>query len=520
MDYALALWRLVCLLILALVVGPLLRCRRPAGAPPAPASLAAFSGVITFGFVLVLGLQAVWTLTPEVSQGFRDCAALDRRAYRLRSPHDRRTLADRAGTPLVVNLTTEQGIVRQHVFGGRIAHVLGYHSPRFGQTGAEAACNTELSTARRPAWTILGSLGRPGNPLTQPLRLTLDAGLQTAAADALGNRCGAVVVLAPATGEVLAMVSGPSFDPDNLSQASFRALRDDPRRPLLNRALAGLYPPGSTFKPVTAAALLAHGYGLATAVTVPAEGYLAPGDSQPIRDHEASEAARLGHSWAGHGRLTMRDAMAMSANGYFAALGSRLGPGVLADAGRAFGLDRPWALTPDGWQTDDLMARAGSLPDPADNPAQCARAAIGQGRVLVTPLHMALVAATVANHGQLRPPRLLLDAGSPEPLLVMTQPIADRVAGLMRCAVTDPRGTARGLRLGAVPVAAKTGSAENSNGEPHAWVIGFAPSNQPRLAFAVLVEHGGAGSKAAVPIARSVLDAARREGWLSGGGTP
>ncbi|MBI5831027.1 MAG: penicillin-binding protein 2 [Armatimonadetes bacterium] len=520
MDYALALWRLVCLAILALVVFPLLRCRRPAGAPPAPKSLAAFSGVVSLGFALVLALQALWALAPEVSSGYRACATLDRRTYRLRSPHDRRALADRAGTPLVVNVTSEAGIVRQHIFGSRIAHLLGYHHARFGQTGAEAACNTELSTARRPAWAILGSLGQPGNPLTSPLRLTLDTAIQCAAAEALNGRIGAVVVLAPTTGEVLALASAPSFDPDSLTQASFRQLRDDARRPLLNRALAGLYPPGSTYKPVTAAALLAQGYGPGTAVTVPPEGYTPPGDSQPIRDHEASEAARTGHAWAGHGRLDMRAAMAMSANGYFAALGNRLGGAALCEAGRAFGIDRPWALTPDGWQTDDLLARPGTLPDPRDRPAVVARAAIGQGRVLVTPLHMALVAAAVANHGQLMPPRLLLEAPAAQPLVVMTAPIADKVAGLMRCAVTDPRGTARGLRMGAIPVAAKTGSAENDKGAPHAWVIGFAPSDRPRLAFAVLVEHGGAGSKAAVPIARAVLEAARRGGWLAAGGTP
>jgi peptidoglycan glycosyltransferase len=512
MEYALALQRLVALGALALVVLPLARVRPPAGAPVPPRALATFAGAVGGLLLLTLAWQAYWTLTPDLSPGWRASTQFDSRAFRLRTLSDRRGLADRFGWPLAINAWQDGKVVRRYLLGRAAAHVTGYHHPRFGQAGAEGACNEFLATWRRPAWDILGNAPQSGPAVAAPLRLTLDARLQAAAAKALGERPGAVVVLAVPSGEVLALVSAPSFQPETLTPQSFQPSGHDQHSPLFNRALHGLYPPGSTFKPLLAAAAMAAGYGPQTSHETPPEGFLAPGDHQPIKDHEESEALHNGQDWTGHGRLDMRGALVCSSNGYFAWLGCELGGPAILEAAHLAGLDQTWPLVPAEHPAADLTSAAGHLPPKLTWPGEIARCAIGQDQILVTPLHMALLAGTIAADGWLAPPRLVLEGRAGAPRQVMTPAIARSVASLMASVVSDPRGTAHGLR-GTVPVAAKTGSAENNAGAAHGWVIGFAPADHPTLAFAVLVEHGETGAKSAVPIARAVLDAAESAGW-------
>jgi peptidoglycan glycosyltransferase len=512
MEYACAAQRLLLLVALGLFVLPLTVARRPLGAPHAPAALVRFGEVVGAGFLLLALWQSYWVLLPAASPGFRGAERYDARGWRLRTVDDRRGVVDRRGVPLVRNEVAAGRVLRRYPLGPAAAHVTGYHHRRYGQAGIESACNAELSTWRRPAWRVLGRAGRPGNVVTAPLRLTLDARLQVAAAQALGRRRGAVVVLQPVTGEVLALVSTPAYDPETLSAVDFQPSGPDGHNPLFNRALDGLYPPGSTFKPLVAAAALGAGYGLATVHETPAEGFVPPGDSLPIKDHEASDYAKQGLDWLGHGSLDMRGAMACSANGYFAWLGCQLGAEALLAAGRSCGLDESWSLI--RGPSRALACRPGHLPERLTTGAALARAAIGQDDVLVTPLHLALLAATIANDGVLRPPYVVGGEGPGTGRQVMTPELGRQVRGLMRCVVTDSRGTGRGLRLPGLPVAAKTGSAENSAGEPHSLVIALAPYDRPRLALAVVVEHGGQGSRAAVPVARAVLRAAAREGGL------
>ncbi len=509
MVFLLAFWRLLCLVVMGLVVWQLAMPRhRP---QPMPRSLRVFGRLLLLTFGLCALLQGIWAVYPGLSPGFRANLGRDRRVYRLQGLTDRRPVADRWGEPLIENELRDGEVVRRHVHGAATAHVLGYHHVRFGQTGVEAAYNDTLFTARRPAWGTLGALGQPGNPLAEPLRLTIDWRLQEVAAEALGDRAGAVVVVEPATGDVLVLVSAPSFDPNDLDRERFAQLSADDRRPLLNRALAGLYPPASTYKAVTAAAALAAGWGPGTTVDVPPGGFIPPGETQPIRDYEASRSTR----WAGHGELDMRSALALSANGYFAALGLELGAAELNQASRAFGLTDSWSLTPYEFGADTLRAKAGSGPREKDSAGITARDAIGQGRVLATPLHMALVMACIANDGVLVPPHVGL--GEPPRLTrqVLAEGRARQLAELLRAPVEDPRGTARALRIAGLSLAAKTGSAENTAGAAHGWLVGFAPVEAPRLAWAVLVEHGGTGSGSALPIARQVLLAAQDAGWFA-----
>lgn len=515
MEVALAAQRLAVLVGLAWLVVPLASVHRPPGAPRVPRPLRVFADVVGLGFVLVLGCNLLWALTPELDPGFQTVQQFDARPWRLRTVDDRRGVTDRRGVALIKNELSGGQVVRRYPLGAAASHLTGYHHRRFGQAGLEAAANELLSTWRQPSWAILQQASQSKAPLHPPLRLTLEAKLQQVAAKGLGQRNGAAVVLDPATGEVLALVSSPGFNPETLGPADFQRARSGDRQPLLNRALDGLYPPGSTFKPVVAAAALAQPqrFGLGTVHETPPEGFCPPGDSKPIQDHEASEAARTGEAWAGHGPIDMRKALAVSSNGYFGWLGCELGGPALLAAAQACRLDASWRLVRGEGDANALTCKPGHLPAQLTSPADVARFAIGQQELLLTPLHLALLAGTIGNDGVLVPPHLLADDAPARGVALLTPALARQVKGLMRCAVTDRAGTARGLRLGQLAVAAKTGSAENSAGAPHAWVIAVAPYERPRLALAVVVEHGGQGARAAVPIARNLLQAAAGLGW-------
>lgn len=513
MEALLAGYRLLVLAALAWWCGAVSVVRRPAGAPPTPRPLRWFVGGIVALFGLTLGWQAFWTLRAGTVPAFRRVDRYDSRGWRLIDPRDRRAVTDRFGESVIVSRFGEAGARRVYPLGSDAAHLTGYLDRVYGKAGLEAVCDDRLATWRRPAWATLAEAVEHGaTALPEPLKLTLDARLQRAAATALGRHAGAVVVLNPAEGDLLAVVSGPSYDPNAISGERFDQLAERSDSPLLDRALHGLYPPGSTFKPVVAAAALARGYPVETEYEIGPDGYLAPGDTQPVRDFEAT-ALPAGRVWRGHGPLTMPAALARSANGYFACLGVCLGAEPVLEFARRFGLDRGFAPVRPA-RAPDLTSTAGRLPSGRLRPGDVARLAIGQQELLVTPLGMALTAATVANYGLLAPPRLLLDQSPPAPEPVLDTVTARAVQALMAGVVARPGGTGAGLRGAGVPVAAKTGSAENPGGPAHGWVIAFAPVEQATIALAVLVEHGGTGSGAAVPIARAVLRAAREAGYF------
>jgi peptidoglycan glycosyltransferase len=380
---------------------------------------------------------------------------------------------------------------------------VGYTHPRYGATGAESAADARLNGATPERLASWGELGRQiltgdKRPRGQDLVLTLDAALQLAALRGLGDRHGAAVLLRPRDGAVLVLASSPSFDPNRLAPELFRG--GDPDTPLLNRATQGLYPPGSTFKTVLAAAALDSGFE--GTLDCPAAGFTTSRYYPPIRDHDFYEARVRGRRWSGHGRLGLAEAYVESSNVFFAQLGVRLGRETLLGAGERFGFDRQVSLHPAGGRSWTMST--GRIPRLAPRDLYgLAQASIGQGRVLATPAHLATVAAAVANRGLAMRPRLIAD-DPPEPLgQYMTPETAARLARMMRRAVSE--GTGRSIDGPELAIAGKTGTAENPRGAPHSWFLGFAPAESPELAVAVLVEHGGFGSRAAAPIARDLL---------------
>jgi len=337
-------------------------------------------------------------------------------------------------------------------------------------------------------------------PRGQDVTLTLDKDLQEAATDALHTYAvkvkdlhtgqpqnkGAAVLLNAQTGEVLALASLPTFDPAMLTPESWAALQTQSAGPAFNRALSGLYPPGSSFKIVTATAGLAHGLGN-TVVTCRHT------DTNVVWRFDGHNYSRRRitdeEGFVPHGATDMAKALRVSCNVYFAHLGIALGAKALYQTGQGqFGL----AHLP-------MVAKIGEdLPD----------CAYGQGAIQVTPLEMARVAQAVGNSGRLLPVLFIKTPGKPGAGTLATTPAQAARMLQMLSAVTRPGGTASGV-FDSLPVsvAGKTGSAQNNQGQgrTHSWFVGVAPADHPTLAFACIVENAGFGRSAAAPVCREMI---------------
>ena len=384
-----------------------------------------------------------------------------------------------------------------------------------GQAGLESRYNRELMGTDGFRRVIVNSRGLEVQeaarepPKDGPkLTLSIDASLQAAMESAFEGRSGSAVALDPETGEILAMTSTPAYDPNQFTNgiepALWTSLASDPDTPLMNRVIQGSYAPGSTFKVIAATAALEEG------VITPETTFYCPGQlnvyNTVFRCHPG-----------GHGVVDLRRAIAVSCNVYFYQVGIRLEIARLAKWAKLMGLGAPTGV--------DLPAEASGLMPSAEwklrvlktpwYAGETVSVAIGQGQVSATPLQMARVAAFVANGGHLLRPHFARAAPVPRlPPIVHPETIAAVKEGMRRVVA---EGTGWRSRLAEVEVCGKTGSAqvvtharlEQSPGShellPHGWFICFAPADQPRIALAVLVEHGRSGGESAAPVARRIL---------------
>ena len=402
------------------------------------------------------------------------------------------------GQQLATNVQQGQYYLRQYPFGDLTAPWLGYNNLKYGRAGVERVYNEELTGQAgllgvTSSWSqILGQ-----TPRGSDLKLTVRMDVQQAAAKALGNRTGAVVALNPKTGAILAMVSYPRYDPNKLTE-QWKTLTSDAGRPLLNRAIQGLYPPGSTFKIIVASAALQT-------------GKVTP--DTPFNDTgTVNEGGYIIHNFeqTPYGDHNFQKAFASSINTTFAKVGVDLGAGTISTYADAFGFGKsiPWKL---GGATS-------SFPDPSGmDKAHVAQASIGQGEVLASPLIMGLAACAVANDGKIMKPYLVDQVISYNGAIVETtspsqwlQPISAATAATMKSLMLQVvrSGTGTGAAISGVQVAGKTGTAEVAGAEPHAWFAGFAPADDPQVAVIVIVENAGTGGSVAAPIAKAVIAAA------------
>lgn len=405
-------------------------------------------------------------------------------------------ILDREGNELAVSLPNG----KRHYTDASAAHLVGYLNARYGSQGAELAFNRQLSGEAAPSWdAALNAEFRRTAQTGLDVRLTIDPVIQHAAAAALGARKGAVVALDPRNGEVLAMVSIPTYDPGALEEGG-EALLNDPGSPLVNRAAQGLYPPGSAFKVVTATSLLENDViKPETSVTCKEQVVI---DGFPIRCDNVRQ---------GPGTYPFKNAFTFSVNAIFGEQGVKLGwDRLLATAARfGFGSSLPFTLP----TAETQVHSAGSKL----TKTLLASTAFGQGEILATPLQMAAVAAAAANGGVLMSPHLGLQSmegnrvveklEQPSSKRVMSAEVASTIRDFMVSVVDN--GQAAGAAIQGVKVGGKTGTAELSDdGASHAWFIAFAPADKPVIAVAVLVERGGRGGEVASPIAGQVIRAA------------
>ncbi len=345
-------------------------------------------------------------------------------------------------------------------------------------------------------WSLL--TGANAAPRGANVVTTLDLGVQQTLASALARHARAAgVVLDPRTGAVLAIAAVPSFDPNQLDR-DWSTLVHDPASPLLDRSTGGLYPPGSTFKIVTAAEALDAGI-VTPATTFVDTGGLRVGDFT-VRNDQGEVT----------GEQTLVGAFALSSNVDFASIALQLG------VDRWFAGAARWRL---GESMDfDVPSARDRLPARAEvTPSVLAQLGFGQASLLVTPLRMALVAATIADGGRMPRPFLVRSIAGAQTRLAtqpeqLAHPVASDVAGDVRdmMVAVVRSGTATAAALPGITVAGKTGTATNPHGPAHSWFVCFAPADAPRVAVAVIVENAGYGADVAAPIARDVLRVALR----------
>lgn len=416
---------------------------------------------------------------------------------------------------------------RYYPEGDLYAHIVGYKSLVYGETRLEAAFDEQLQgkTAVQSMQDLEDTL-TGGEEQGDDLRLTIHSRLQETARELLGGRDGAIVALNPQTGEVRAMWSNPSYDPNPLALHDTKEVRRyrqtlDPNSrtsPLISRATSRSFAPGSTFKVVTTAAALESGdYRPDStfpdpAALLPCEAPRNPGDPCiPQTDQDLTNFTRT--ACTGGGQIDLFTALEVSCDTTYAMLGMDVYQ-ELRDTSEAMGFNEPIPF--------DVGTEASTFPDVGDdNIPFRAFAGIGQGDVSATPLQMALVAATIANDGVVPRPRLvrqvidpsggIVEPFQPETLgRAVSAETAARVNEMMQAVVVSGTGTA--AQIEGVPVAGKTGTAQTVPGEnPHAWFIAFAPADDPQLAVAVIVESGSAGSEAtggavAAPLAKAMLE--------------
>ncbi|WP_350348329.1 penicillin-binding protein 2 [Agromyces sp. G08B096] len=422
------------------------------------------------------------------------------------------------GEPIAYSQPSGDDYKFQRVYanGPLYAPVTGFIPVNGEATGLERSANSYLSgQSSTQFFDQLNRIISGQDPMGASVEVSIDAQVQQAAWDALGDYTGAVIVTEPATGRILAMVSKPTYDPNTLAvhdgaqvEATYQALVDDPMDPLYNRATGGdMNPPGSVFKlVVTAAALESGRYTPDSTFPNPAT-YTLPGSSSIVRNSS-------GGTCGPGAEVTLADALRLSCNIPFAELGVELGDTAIREQAEKFGFNSEFEIP--------TATEPNIYPRGLDD-AQTALSAFGQGPVRATPLQMAMVSAAIANGGIVMNPTVVDQITAPDfsPLQEFEatefgRAISEETAATMVQMMVNgvENGAADNARIDGVSVAGKTGTAENGESDPYTlWFTGFAPADDPQYAITVLVEDGGGlgqegfGNGIAAPVAQQVLEA-------------
>ncbi|NLK43780.1 MAG: penicillin-binding protein A [Tissierellia bacterium] len=405
----------------------------------------------------------------------------------------RGSFLDRNGKTLVYSEKKDSSYERHYLYGRLYSHIIGYSYREYGKAGLELQYNNQLLNISENA--AINELKNLVSPTTEGnnIKITIDHELQTKARNLLKGKKGSIIAMNPVNGEVYAMVSLPDFDVNRIKE-DWKTITERPDSPLINRATQGLYEPGSVFKVITTAAFLE--------------------DEDMDITYDCTGTANVGgyeftdYNKKAHGSLDLKRALAESCNTYFTTKSVEVGKDLIGNTADKFMLNNKIPF--------DLPVKNSQFPYKGLlDKTELAAAAIGQGKVLVTPLNMAMVASGIANGGQVVKPILVkevlskdgkvLKTNTTEILSLATDPInANLIKEMMVEAVNSGTGTR--ARIKNVKVAGKTGTAETSSGKSHAWFIGFAPADEPKVAVAVVLEEeNSTGGTAAAPMARDIM---------------
>jgi penicillin-binding protein A len=481
---------------------------------PVSANVAQVGAALVIAFGVIAAGAGYWQLvrSADLSTSPDDPAVI---AAARNTP--RGLIKDRHGTVLASNKKDADGEPYRVYKDKSLSPVIGYASRYYGTAGLERTYNAQLSGVAQSdplAEALRKFQATPYDP--QNLTLSISLPLQKAALAGLGSDRGAVVMLDPRTGQVLALASNPTFDASAIAnpttaQQAWAAVTADPAQPLLPRATLGTYVPGSVLKIVTAMGGLDS--GALTANTKFPQQPAAEKNGLVVSGFTIKDGH---HPFTDGTVLDLPDATEVSCNIYYALAGLKEGGGALDSMARRLGFYAPLPFDlPTA--TSQLTNGGGPLPGGFLDDVELANAAYGQAETLVTPLQMALVAAAVANGGLLMKPQLVTAISgrsgttkmgsqamgqviSPADDAVVKQAMMQAVEGKYGRLFTT------GAAVPGIPTAGKSGTAQlGGSGEPHSWFIGFAPVDHPQIAIAVLVEHGGRGGSRASPLAGQLM---------------
>jgi len=414
----------------------------------------------------------------------------------------RGSIYDRNGIVLASSKKTKTGSVRIYPYDSLYSQVIGYNSRVYGKSLLEASYNSYLLGISEFD-IVLGlktHIGA-GKSFGDAVYLSIDHKLQKLGEQLLNGRNGAVVAMDPKTGEILAMVSNPSYNPnDNELSYEWQSLVESSNHPFVPRATQGLYVPGSTYKVVTSAAAIENGLENLTFNDVGKVKI----NGKWIRNQNQQA----------HGTLDLKGALTVSSNVVFSQIGVKLGGEKMINIAERFGLNKSIIF--------DIPVKRSIFPYVNMGKTDLAAAGMGQGKIMVTPLEMAMITSGIANKGKIMKPVLVksvLTSAGEEVISLQTsvlfntmkQGVADKLKIMMQNVVEN--GTGKNAKIYGIHVAGKTGTAENEltkedPNKSHAWFISFAPVENPQIAVAVVIEYGGStGGQLAAPIAQKIMAA-------------
>jgi penicillin-binding protein 2 len=382
--------------------------------------------------------------------------------------------------------------------------------------GSPGQAREATDRSGRLVWRRLEREPTPGDDLTLCVDPALERNAERLLDHALQRRLardgqqpkggGAIVVLDIQTGQLLCCASSPRFAPETMARGNVvevERLLNDASNPLFDRVCRMALPPGSAFKPLTAVALVEEG------IVDPSKSFYCQGY---LHTPERERCQIFRQSLRGHGSLTLAEALARSCNVYFFHYAQQTAPQRLVRWAEQFGFGAPTGLD----LPDEAAGSITKAPAPALGAADVSALAIGQGTLTATPLQMARLMAALASGGRLVTPRVVLHAGLPESrTLSMSQTVLAAVRRGLEQVVADSEGTANAtVWLDSVRIAGKTGTAETASGADHAWFAGYVPADDPKMALAIVLEHGGGGGESAGPIARRLVEKMESLGYF------